>query len=452
MQSGRLWVSYRDALQRARVGAIDLVQPSAHWDAMPRGIDSDSSRDRGDPSDTGMLVTSVSVGRVAGTTATYNVSDPSAVTRPAPRRRSAAAIRVSWPSFPGGRTFLCDGCRSTAPLPWQHRTRRIYDPGPTAVAPDGAIAVGDRKASSASPGRRKPRRRATTRGGACRSRLLRRLIARPRSVSPGRPAVEQLFTVVESTSDQRHPVYQVRNALSIRAGAGGSQADQHRHHHRRIAGPSRSPPHLGITDSNQVLFRSTKRSQDSARRLVWSWPRRSRWRPRQHQAFLRGRRTRSPSPSSSPVSPVRADDRHPRRLASGVKVAAALSRLLQDRQDQRDTRYRVYHHTATLKDAVTVAPDQARRVRAASKFSSPARAPGARRHDQVHGAEQVEQASVARQLTAVDRLFRIRANFAPSANGRRQREHQRLVGSTTRSPGRPRRVILVTAHPGWMEP
>ena len=95
-----------------------------------------------------MLVTS-SVGEEPPFVTTYNVSDPSAVTQIATATEmdcSNDGLSV----LSGGKTFLCDGFLfSTTTL--AQDTSASYDGGFTAVAPDGAVALGSSEDVQAYP-------------------------------------------------------------------------------------------------------------------------------------------------------------------------------------------------------------------------------------------------------------------------------------------------------------
>jgi hypothetical protein len=139
LQSGRLWVSYQDD-SSGKVGAIDLADPSTPWDSVPGQWIEWPPVIAVDPSDKGVLVTS-SVGTNEPVTASYNVSDPSAVTL-INSATSTGCGNNGLSVLPGGKTFLCDGYPySTATLAPQDPSG-TYATGFTAVAPDGAIAAG----------------------------------------------------------------------------------------------------------------------------------------------------------------------------------------------------------------------------------------------------------------------------------------------------------------------
>src|ERR1700733_215484 len=141
LQSGRLWVGYQDD-NAGEIGAIDLANGSAIWNAVPgQGIEGPPGIGA-DPSNKGILVTS-SVGTNEPVTASYNVSDPSAVTLIKSAGTGTLGCADDGLSvLPGGKTFLCDDYPySTATMAAQD-SNGTYATGFTAVAPDGAVAAG----------------------------------------------------------------------------------------------------------------------------------------------------------------------------------------------------------------------------------------------------------------------------------------------------------------------
>jgi hypothetical protein len=111
LQSGRLWVSYQNASSTlGEAGGINLADPTAPWDSVPAewidfppAIAVDTT-----DTDTGILVTSGDPLRGGTATATYNVSDPSAVTL-IDSSTSISCGNSGLSVLRGGKSFLCDG-------------------------------------------------------------------------------------------------------------------------------------------------------------------------------------------------------------------------------------------------------------------------------------------------------------------------------------------------------
>lgn len=105
-QSGRLWVSYQDG-SLGEVGGIDPGDPTAPLDSVPGEWLDIPPAIAVDPNDSGILVTSGQPLTSAEGTATYNVSDPSAVTLIDSTTSFNCGIS-DLAVLPHGQTFLCD--------------------------------------------------------------------------------------------------------------------------------------------------------------------------------------------------------------------------------------------------------------------------------------------------------------------------------------------------------
>ena len=139
-QSGRLWVSYQDG-NLGEVGGIDPADPTAPLDSVPGEWLDIPPAIAVDPNDSGILVTSGQPLTSAEGTATYNVSDPSAVTLIG-SATSFSCGTSDLSVLPRGQTFLCDGSLySTETL--APSSSGGYYPGFSAVAANGAVAVGN---------------------------------------------------------------------------------------------------------------------------------------------------------------------------------------------------------------------------------------------------------------------------------------------------------------------
>jgi hypothetical protein len=146
VQSGRIWVSFRDtAAAVSEIGAIDPANVNSFAPAVPDNWPGLPPQIAADPSDTGVLLTS-SVGTSPPTVASFNVSNPAAVTMIA----SSEAIGgcPAWHGLavaPGGATFLCDGVPySTADMSQQGY---LWAGAVAAIAPNGTVAAGNAETS-----------------------------------------------------------------------------------------------------------------------------------------------------------------------------------------------------------------------------------------------------------------------------------------------------------------
>lgn len=142
MQSGALWVSYRDGADTGAIGSIDpSVTTSFTPNAVPASWVGFAPQIAADPAGTPGILATSSVGVTPGSVATFDVSTPAAVTVLA--SSTAIGSCATWHGLsvlPGGGTLLCDGAAySTASL---SPLGALEDAGITAVSPDGAVAMG----------------------------------------------------------------------------------------------------------------------------------------------------------------------------------------------------------------------------------------------------------------------------------------------------------------------
>lgn len=349
VQSGRLWVSYQntDSSLNSRIGAIDLANGSADWNAVTGDWVPLAPAIAADPSDAGILVAS-SLGATPGTVETYNVSNPSAVSQTA----SSTSLSCGAPSelavIPGGKTFLCGGEQySTATLAQQNSP--FMGSGPTAVAPDGALAVGSSSLSVAAPGASTQTDDYDQWWGVPLPAWYAVSTSSPAAFAWGADS-QRLFTITESTSNDAAPIYQeltlypfqvVPAYLSLTST--GSTVG--------YGEPVMVTPQLGMTYTNRS-FSVYETIVGSARRLLWSGAADP---GGDHVSF-----TVYPQRNMTFTMAFAGDARYKPTTVTltvsvGVKIAAALSGYYRTTTISGAS-YRVYHRAATLKDAVTVTP------------------------------------------------------------------------------------------------
>jgi hypothetical protein len=403
LQSGRLWVSYQDdsAGVVGKVGAIDLAAPSAPWDSVPGQWIEWPPEIAVDPSDTGVLVTS-SVGISEPTTASYKVSDPSAVTlidSATPMGCGNNGLSV----LPGGKTFLCDDYPySTATLTAQDPSG-TYATGFTAVAPNGAIAVGSSEDILAYPA-----------GGTSPTESYDQFSGMypPTTYTASSSPVgfawaadsQQLFTVIESSINDGSPVFtvlslypfeRVATDLTLTSTATTIPYD----------GSFTVTAHLGFTDSSGA-YSVYQTIAGQPRRLDWSCP------CGLTGSFITGG---SSWKINETLTAVYAGNAlyEPRTVTLsikvGVKVAAALSGYYKSAK-LSGIDYRVYHHTATLKDAVTVTPAKRGECVQLQVQEYSKGAWRAATTTKCGSLNKSSKATIALKPTATGR-FRVRANF-----------------------------------------
>ncbi len=350
LQSGRLWVGYQDS-PYGEIGAIDLGNGSATWNVVPPGDWTDFPPVMAvDPSDNGILVTS-SVGTTEAVTASYSVSDPAAVTQIASASLSCGDSEPS--VLPGGKTFLCDGIPYGTATLAPDSSGTFYG-GSAAVAPNGAIAVNDSGTVMAYPaGGTAPTAAYDEWWGLPLPSLLRHRIIRTDRIWPGRPVASSCFTVMESGSYHGgavfmllslYPFERVPAPLTLTSTATTVGYD----------GSFTVTPHLGVTDGNRA-YSVYVTVAGHPRQLVYSCP------CDPSGSFTTGGSSWTTNTTYTAV--FTGDARYEPATVNlaikvGVKVSAALSGYYQSIRISV-TQYRVYHHTATLKDAVAITPDKA---------------------------------------------------------------------------------------------
>jgi hypothetical protein len=349
VQSGRLWVSYQDG-EFGEIGGIDLADPSAAWDSVPAQWIGFPPAIAADPSDSGVLVAADRPPATGLAMATYNVKDPSAVTLI--DSSTSTGCGDNYPSvLPGGKTFLCGGFSySTATLA-PDPSGASY-PGFTAVAPNGAVASGNDDSIVAYPA-----------GAAAPTTSYDQFygLSLPPSfsVSYSSPVglawaadSQRLFAVIESVSDSSSHVYSLLSLypfervpadLTLTSTATTIGYD----------GSFTVTPHLGVTDGNRA-YSVYRTIAGHPRQLVLSCP------CDPSGSFTTGGSSWTTNTTYTAV--FTGDARYEPTTVTldikvGVKVSAALSGYYQSATIS-GAEYRVYHHTATLKDAVAITPDK----------------------------------------------------------------------------------------------
>jgi hypothetical protein len=410
VQDGQLWVTYQNtnSVDAGQIGEIDLASGSATWNAVPGNWPTFPPEIALGPSGTGLLVTA-SVGLEPQTVATYDVSNPAAVSLVDSTTSLACGDSHGLPVLPGGTTFLCDGFPySTATLAPQNSSGTFYG-GSAAVAPDGAIAVGG--------------------GGSAENLLVYPSGGTTPSASyyqwSGIPLPssfilnssfpvsfawsadsQRLFTVVESVSNDGSPVFTALSLYPFKK----VPADLTLTSTATTVGYDASAvitPHLGVTDTNRSVS-VYETIAGEPRQLIWSG------------AADPGSVTFSPSfkRNTTFTAVFSGDARYlpttvTRAIKVDVTVAAALRGYYKSAKVS-GTAYRVYHHTGTVKDAVTVTPDKRGEcVRLlVQKYSR-----GSWRADLTTSCgalSKSSQVTMARKLSSTGR-FRVRADFIHGA-------------------------------------
>jgi hypothetical protein len=403
VQSGRLWVSYPGGIGEINPASVDSFTP----DAVPGTFTGDAPQIAVDPSDTGVLV-AATTSADPQTTATYNVSDPSAVAQIATETSSVDGC--GYPNglsvLPGGTVFLCGGIPySVATLAMQDSPSGAADF--TAVAADGAIAAGDSGLTVLAPGAATP----TDQYGVWQGISLPSSFINPASapVAFGWSADgTRLFTVVESTSLYvSSPLYSILTLYPFERVPADltipTTATAVSYGHQVTVSP-----HLGFTYSN-INFSFYMTPAGMKRQLIWvasSGP------------GAGVTTTTSPTRNVTFTAVFTGDARYlpttvTLEISVGVKITTALSGYYKS-TSIGGTEYRVYHHTATLKDAVTVAPDHSGEC---VRLQVQEYSHGAWRADTTAGCEALSKtshATLTRKLGATGR-FRVRADFVRAA-------------------------------------
>jgi hypothetical protein len=355
-----------------------------------------------------------SVGTNEPVTASYNVSDPSAVTLIKSAGTGALGCGNNGLSvLPGGKTFLCDDYPySTATMAPQDPSG-TYATGFTAVAPDGAIAAGIGGTANGTvwaypKGVATPT--ASYSGWDGLSLPYSYIVNASAPVGFAWSASsEQLFTIIETWSNYGNPVFtllslypfeRVPADLTLTSTATTVQ----------YGAPATITAHLGVTYSNQSISvydavaggpRYLDRSVDAndpSGDVIFPDP-----------SFTRNETFTAVFSGDSHYSPATVT----LAIKVGAKVSAALSGYYKiDKLSGLE--YHEYHHTATLKDLVTVAPDK------------PGECVRLQVQQAIHGVWRADattscaalnkwsQAMITRRLGPTG-WFRVRADFTPSA-------------------------------------
>ena len=346
-QSGRLWVSYQDG-NLGEVGGIDPANPTAPLDSVPGEWLDFPPAIAVDPDDSGILVTSGEPLTSAEGTATYNVSDPSAVTLIG----SATSFNCGTSDLsvlPHGQTFLCDGSlystKTLAPS-----SSASYDPGFTAVAPSGAIAVGNSQNILAYPA-------GATAPTASYDEFYG--LYPPTTFTASSSPVnfawaansQQLFTVIESTINNGSPVFSVLSLfpfervpadLTLTTTASTIAYD----------GSFTVTPHLGVTDGNRAY--SVYVTAAGHKQLVRNCP------CDPSGSFIITDTSWTTNTTYTAV--FTGDARYePTTVTLNIKVGAKVATALSGYYKTAEVSgldYHVYRRNATLKDWVTVTPNK----------------------------------------------------------------------------------------------
>jgi hypothetical protein len=344
VQSGRLWVSYEGS-SYSGIGAIDLTDGTADWNAVPTDYIGVPPAIAVDPSDTSILVVS-GAGFDGSTMATFNVSNPSAVSLIASSKTLSCDASV----LPGGTTFFCDGFHySIATLAQQNAP--YISSGTTAVAPDGGIAVANGTGSLevVAPGASTETDVYSQWWGVPVPLSYINASSLPTALTWGADS-QRLFTVVESTSEGIDPIFQLVTlypfqrvpadlALTSTATTVG--------YHQEVT----VTPHLGMTYANRS-FSLYETIAGSVRQLEWSGPADP---GGDHVSF-----GVSAAHNVTFTMVFAGDARYKPATVSltvGVKVdVSAALRGYYRTTTVSGASYRVYRRTATLSDAVTVTP------------------------------------------------------------------------------------------------
>jgi hypothetical protein len=412
LQSGRLWVGYQDD-SAGEIGAIDLANGSGIWNAVPGQWIEWPPVIAADPSDKGILVTS-SVGTNEPVTASYNVSDPSAVTLIKSAGTGTLGCADNGLSvLPGGKTFLCDDYPYSTATMAQQDSSGTYATGFTAVAPDGAIAAGIGGSANGTvwaypAGATTP----TASYEGWYGLSLPSSFIRNASAPVGfawSASSQQLFTIIESWSSYSNPVFtllslypfeKVPADLTLTSTATTVQ----------YGAPATITLHLGVTYSNQSIS-VYDTAAGEPRYLNWSGDANE---PSGNVIFNFPSFTRNET-----VTAVFSGDSHyaPATVTVHIKVGAKVSAALSGYYKIAKVgglEYHVYHHTATLKDLVTIAPDkpgECVRLQVQQASGSVWRADAT---SSCAALNKWSQTMITRKLGPTG-WFRVRADFTPSA-------------------------------------
>jgi len=355
VQGSELWMSYQDtnSTPLGEIGEIDLANDSATWNAVPGYWLNFAPEIALDPSGTGILVTS-SVGVDPPTVATYDASNPSAVSLIVSATSLGCRGSNGLSVLPGGTTFLCDGFPySTATLAPQNSSGTYYG-GFTAVAPDGAIAVG----GGGSAGNLMVYPSGGTTPSASYYQWYGLPLPSSFIVNSSFPVdfawsadSQRLFTVIESTSNYSSLVFTVLSLYPFAKVPANLTLTST----ATTVGYDGSPAitaHLGVTATNRN-FSVYETIVGEPRQLLWSGAD-----DPSGSITIGGSFTRNTTFTAVFTGDARyAPTTVTLAIKVDVKVASALRGYYKSTKIS-GTEYRVYHHTATLKDAVTVTPDK----------------------------------------------------------------------------------------------
>jgi hypothetical protein len=412
LQSGRLWVGYQDDSE-GEIGAIDLANGSGIWNAVPGQWVEWPPVIAADPSEKGILVTS-SVGTNEPVTASYNVSDPSAVTLIKSAGTGTLGCADNGLSvLPGGKTFLCDDYPYSTATMAQQDSSGTYATGFTAVAPDGAIAAGIGGSANGTvwaypAGATTPT--ASYEGWYGLSLPSSFILNASAPVGFAWSASsQQLFTIIESWSNDGNPVFtllslypfeKVPADLTLTSTATSVQ----------YGAAATITAHLGVTYSNQSISVYDTVAGEP-RFLNWSGEANE---PSGNVIFNFRSFTRNET-----VTAVFGGDSHyaPATVTVHIKVGAKVSAALSGYYKVAKVsglEYHIYHHTATLKDLVTIAPDkpgECVRLQVQQASGSVWRADAT---TSCAALNKWSQTMMARELGPAG-WFRVRADFTPAA-------------------------------------
>ena len=352
LQGNSLWVSYQSSPE-GNVGDIDLATHTATWNVLPGGWVGIPPALAIDPSGSGVLVTA-SVGEEPPFVTTYNVSVPSKVTQIATKTEMSCGDSNSLSVLPGGKMFLCGGLLfSTTTLAAD--TSASYDGGfITAVAPDGAVALsGFEDVQTYPPG--------ITEVPTADYQGFYGL-----SLPPGyQPDLsypvgfawsadsQRLFTVIESTSEgspklvftvlSLYPFEKVAAPLTLTSTATTVQ----------YGAPATITAHLGVTYSNR-RFSLYKTPAGQPRTLLWSGSNDPSGIITTSGAFTRN----ATFTAVFTGDPLYAPATVTLKIKVGAKITSSVSGYYKI-STVAGLQYHVYHHTATLRNLVTVVPSKA---------------------------------------------------------------------------------------------
>jgi hypothetical protein len=338
-------------------------------------------------------------------TATYNVSDPSAVAL-IDSATSFSCGTSDLSVLPHGQTFLCDGSLySTQTL--APSSSSSYYPGFSAVAPNGAVAVGNSQNILAYPaGATAPTASYDEFYG------LYPPTTYTASSSPVNFAwaanSQQLFTVIESSINNGSPVFSVLSLypfervpadLTLTSTATTIGYD----------GSFTVTPHLGVTDGNRA-YSVYVTVAGHPRQLVRSCP------CDPSGSFTVGGTSWTTNTTYTAV--FTGDARYePTTVNLAIKVGAKVSSSISGYykiSTVSGLQYHAYHHTATLKDLITVVPNKTGECARLEIQQGSNSVWGRSAFTNCMGLNKYSQTLMSRKLGPTG-WFRVRADFTASA-------------------------------------